>query len=88
MKITRIETFTVGAGWKSWLFVRLHTDSGLTRIGEGTLNGFNTARGPIIDLDALAEAMRAAGVAGAGLDVLPKEPGQSATSADRRLDSA
>ena len=22
MKITRIETFTVGAGWKNWLFVR------------------------------------------------------------------
>jgi galactonate dehydratase len=37
MKITRIETFTVGAGWKNWLFVRLHTDTGL---GEGTLNGF------------------------------------------------
>jgi galactonate dehydratase len=30
MKITRIETFTVGAGWKSWLFVRLQTDTGLT----------------------------------------------------------
>ncbi len=47
MKITRIETFTVRAGWKSWLLVRLHTDTGLTRLGEGTLNGFNTARGPI-----------------------------------------
>jgi D-3-phosphoglycerate dehydrogenase/C-terminal binding protein len=35
----------------------------------------NTARGPIIDLDALEAAMRAGRVAGAGLDVLPNEPG-------------
>jgi len=35
----------------------------------------NTARGPIVDLDALAEALRDSRVAGAGLDVLPAEPG-------------
>lgn len=35
----------------------------------------NTARGPIIDLDALEAAMRNGNVAGAGLDVLPSEPG-------------
>lgn len=35
----------------------------------------NTARGPIVDLDALEAAMRAGTVAGAGLDVLPHEPG-------------
>jgi lactate dehydrogenase-like 2-hydroxyacid dehydrogenase len=34
----------------------------------------NTARGPIIDLDALAEALRAGRLAAAGLDVLPQEP--------------
>lgn len=40
MKITAIETFAVGAGWKNWLFVRVHTDAGITGLGEGTLNGF------------------------------------------------
>lgn len=40
MKITEIETFAVGAGWKNWLFVRLHTDAGISGLGEGTLNGF------------------------------------------------
>jgi len=39
MRITRLETIAVGAGWKNWLFVRVHTDEGLTGIGEGTLNG-------------------------------------------------
>ncbi len=40
MKITAIETFAVGAGWKNWLFVKVHTDAGIHGIGEGTLNGF------------------------------------------------
>jgi galactonate dehydratase len=40
MRITRIETFTVGAEWKNWLFVRVDTDEGLAGVGEGTLNGF------------------------------------------------
>ncbi|MDP1731183.1 MAG: C-terminal binding protein [Devosia sp.] len=35
----------------------------------------NTARGPIVDLSALEAAMRNDIVAGAGLDVLPNEPG-------------
>jgi D-3-phosphoglycerate dehydrogenase/C-terminal binding protein len=37
----------------------------------------NTARGPIVDLDALGEALKAGRIAGAGLDVLPKEPADS-----------
>jgi galactonate dehydratase len=40
MRISRIETFTVGAGWKNWLFVRVDTDEGVSGVGEGTLNGF------------------------------------------------
>ncbi len=40
MRITDIETYTVSAGWKNWLFVRVLTDAGIHGIGEGTLNGF------------------------------------------------
>lgn len=40
MRITEIETLPVGAGWKNWCFVRVHTDEGLVGLGEGTLNGF------------------------------------------------
>jgi lactate dehydrogenase-like 2-hydroxyacid dehydrogenase len=34
----------------------------------------NTARGPIIDLDALLASLRDGHIAAAGLDVLPVEP--------------
>ena len=34
----------------------------------------NTARGEVIDVDALVEAVRAGSIAGAGIDVLPEEP--------------
>ncbi|MBS0633156.1 MAG: mandelate racemase/muconate lactonizing enzyme family protein [Verrucomicrobia bacterium] len=55
MKITRIETFTVGAGWKNWLFVHVHTDSGLIGLGEGTLNGFiKTTEAAVHELGHLA----------------------------------
>ena len=40
MKISKIETFAVGAEWKNWLFVKVHTDEGLHGIGEATMNGF------------------------------------------------
>jgi galactonate dehydratase len=40
MRITKIETFTVGNPWKNWLFTRVHTDDGIHGTGEGTLNYF------------------------------------------------
>jgi galactonate dehydratase len=40
LRITQIETYLVGAGWKNWLFVRVVTDEGLYGVGEATLNGF------------------------------------------------
>jgi galactonate dehydratase len=40
MKIAEIETYTVGAEWKNWLFVKVLTDGGLYGIGEATMNGF------------------------------------------------
>ncbi len=55
MKITAIETCTVSAGWKNWLLLRLHTDSGLHGIGEGTLNGFiRTTETAVRELEHLA----------------------------------
>jgi galactonate dehydratase len=55
VRITHIETFTVGAGWKNWLFVRVHTDDGVSGIGEGTLNGFvSTIEAAVRELEHLA----------------------------------
>ncbi len=55
MKIEAIETIPVGAGWKNWLFVRVHTDEGLSGLGEGTLNGFiRTTEAAVQELAPLA----------------------------------
>ena len=43
----------------------------------------NTARGAVIDTDALAEALEAGELAGAGLDVLPEEPPENSPLIDR-----
>ena len=40
LKITGIETYTVSAGWKNWLFIKVCTNTGLHGIGEATINGF------------------------------------------------
>jgi galactonate dehydratase len=37
LKITRFETLMANAGLRNYLFIRLHTDSGLTGIGEASL---------------------------------------------------
>ena len=37
MKITKVETFLCNAGLRNYLFVRLHTDSALSGIGEASL---------------------------------------------------
>jgi len=34
MRITKVETFVVGAGWRAWIFVKAETDEGLTGWGE------------------------------------------------------
>ena len=40
MKITKVETYAVSAGWKNWLFVKVLTDEGTYGISEATINGF------------------------------------------------
>ena len=40
MKITKIDTYVVAMPWKNWLFVEVHTDEGITGIGEATVNAF------------------------------------------------
>ncbi len=73
MRITQIETFTVSAGWKNWLFVHVHTDSGLIGLGEGTLNGFiKTTEAAVHELAHLA---------------IGQEPTQITHLAKRLLDS-
>jgi galactonate dehydratase len=37
MKITRFETFLANAGLRNYLFLRLHTDTGLSGVGEASL---------------------------------------------------
>ena len=37
MKIKKLETFLANAGPRNYLFVRLTTDTGLTGVGEATL---------------------------------------------------
>ena len=56
-------------------------DSALLERTRPTAVLINTARGPIVDLDALHDALKAGRLAGAALDVLPVEPADT----DHRL---
>ena len=49
-------------------------DAGFFRTLKSGAILINTARGPIIELDALEEALRSGRLRAAGLDVLPQEP--------------
>lgn len=52
MKITSVETYTMGAIWKNWFFVKVNTDEGFYGIGEGTMNGFvKTAEACVHELE-------------------------------------
>lgn len=54
MKITKIDTYVVAMPWKNWLFVEVHTDEGLTGIGEATVNAFaRTVEAAIRELEDL-----------------------------------
>ena len=44
MKITKLETFVVGNPWKNWVILKVHTDEGITGIGEAT-SGLSTKPG-------------------------------------------
>ena len=37
MKITELETFIVDGGSQNWVFVEVHTDEGITGLGEATV---------------------------------------------------
>ena len=37
MRINRIEVFLVGHEWNNLVLVRVHTDTGLSGLGEGTM---------------------------------------------------
>ena len=37
MKVVRVEVFLVGHGWNNLVLTRVHTDTGLTGLGEGTM---------------------------------------------------
>lgn len=54
MKITKIDTYIVAMPWKNWLFVEVHTDDGITGVGEATVNAFaRTVEAGIRELEAL-----------------------------------
>jgi len=79
MRITSIETYAVGAGWKNWLFVKVNTDAGIHGVGEGTLNGFiRTTEAGIRELEHLvigADPLRVRALAKRMLDSVSLDGG-------------
>lgn len=56
MRIAGIETVVVGNPWKNWVFALVHTDEGITGLGEGSANGFGkTIEAAIVELSPLVE---------------------------------
>ena len=54
MKITAVDTYVVAMPWKNWLFVEVHTDAGLSGVGEATVNAFaRTVGASIRELESL-----------------------------------
>lgn len=54
MKIVKIDTYVVAMPWKNWLFVEVHTDEGISGIGEATVNAFaRTVEAAIRELESL-----------------------------------
>lgn len=59
MKITRMDVYTVDAGWRNWIFVVLSTDNGYVGVGEATtvynesmtLAALEDLRGLVIGID-------------------------------------
>lgn len=43
MKVTNLEVFLIGAGWRNYTFVKIKTDSGIVGWGEATLGWKETA---------------------------------------------
>jgi len=39
MKVTKVRTFKMSAGWRNWLFVKVETDKGIAGWGEGSCEG-------------------------------------------------
>ena len=60
MKIKRLETFLANAGLRNYLFVRLTTDTGLTGIGEASLEWQETAVEVLVNEWVAARASSAA----------------------------
>jgi len=54
VKIEKIDTYVVAMPWKNWLFVEVHTDQGVSGIGEATVNAFaRTVETAIRELECL-----------------------------------